>query len=158
MSYWEIFQFIGKRYDEIMKEMILQYSQQRHHGSGWVIQLVSVVLIHQACRFDLWSRLIQEAPNDCISKWNNKSIHISLKSIKIETPNHWCYFPSCSYNLKQSHSWGLECTLKFWFVVLILRCLKEGSFSRPCHCRLLTGQKWDCVLSLMATIFSDQPI
>ena len=35
---------------------------------------LSVILIHQGCRLDPWSGPIQESTNECINKWNKKSV------------------------------------------------------------------------------------
>ena len=45
----------------------------------------SIIPLCQGCGFDLWPGHIQEAMNECISKWHNKSIvfslSLSLKSV-----------------------------------------------------------------------------
>ena len=41
-----------------------------------------VILIHQGCGFDPWSRYIEDSTNECINKWNNKSMFFSLSKKK----------------------------------------------------------------------------
>ena len=46
----------------------------------------SIILIHQltkGCRFNPWSKHIAEATNECINKWNNKSLSLKLINKKI---------------------------------------------------------------------------
>ena len=46
---------------------------------GQVTQLVkSIHPICQGCRFDSWSGHMEESISECINKWNNKSMFLSL--------------------------------------------------------------------------------
>ena len=38
----------------------------------------SIILMHQSCRFNPWSGHLEESTNECISKWNNTLIFLTL--------------------------------------------------------------------------------
>ena len=49
-----------------------------HTGPGWLALLISVVPTLQGCGFDPQSGHMQASTNECINKWNNKSMFLCL--------------------------------------------------------------------------------
>ena len=57
---------------------VLQKSKKANVAlAGWLSR-VEHHPTHQGCRFDLWSGHVQESTNECIHKWNNKLMCLSL--------------------------------------------------------------------------------
>ena len=62
----------------MLKIVIKKYKNRPWLGSsvGW-----SVVPLRQVCGFDLWAGHMQEATNECMNTWNNKSMSPSFLSL-----------------------------------------------------------------------------